>query len=79
MWAALATDEQAKSGYEGKIQGAYVSSMAVTEPSDFVISAKGKEAEERVWVSICILFLTVQSRFLTVPTFLSYRTRYSKC
>ena len=33
-------------------RGAYVSCNTVQEPSDFVISKEGHEAQERIWVSM---------------------------
>lgn len=50
IWAALGPD-----GKEGEhvkqLRGAYTSWNAAREPSNFVISKKGKEAEDRIWVS----------------------------
>lgn len=50
IWAALGPD-----GKDGEhvrhLRGAYVSTLAVHEPSDFVISKEGYEVQERLWVS----------------------------
>ncbi len=46
VWAALA-----KSSEEGSMRGAYISSMEIREPGDFVISEKGKEFREELFVS----------------------------
>jgi hypothetical protein len=40
-------------GEEEKLKGGYVSFGEVIEPSDFSMSAKGLELEEKYWVSTC--------------------------
>ena len=35
-----------------QLRGAYISSMQVQEPSDFVISEEGKRAQTKLWVNI---------------------------
>lgn len=59
VWAALATEKEAKAvahkNGEVKIQGAYVSSTSVEEPSDFVLSEKGKDVQQRIWVGSTFL------------------------
>lgn len=51
IWAALGPD-----GNHGKhvrhLHGAYVATSEVREPSDYVISKEGYEAQERLWVSL---------------------------
>lgn len=51
VWAALGPD-----GKEGKhayfLKGAYVSTLSVKEPSDFAMSKEGKEAQDRIRVSV---------------------------
>lgn len=50
VWAALGPD--GKDGpHVRHMRGAYVSTAAVAEPGDYVISKEGYEAQERVWVS----------------------------
>ena len=34
-----------------QLRGAYISSMQVQEPSDFVISEEGKRAQTKLWVN----------------------------
>ena len=46
VWAAIGRPGQKD------MNGAFVMNYTITEPSDFVISEKGKEAGERVWVSL---------------------------
>ena len=46
VWAALAGSEQA-----GSLRGQYISRNAVVEPSDFVLSERGRIAQDRTWVS----------------------------
>ncbi|PSS17125.1 hypothetical protein PHLCEN_2v3230 [Hermanssonia centrifuga] len=48
LWAALGPD--GKDGEHVKyLNGAYVSTLEVREPSDYVISKDGYEAQERIW------------------------------
>ncbi|PSR98926.1 hypothetical protein PHLCEN_2v4246 [Hermanssonia centrifuga] len=48
LWAALGPD--GKDGEHVKfLKGAYVSTLEVREPSDYVISKDGYEAQERIW------------------------------
>ena len=35
-----------------QLRGAYINSMQVQEPSDFVISEEGKHAQTKLWVNI---------------------------
>ncbi|KAJ7167394.1 hypothetical protein C8R43DRAFT_1061015 [Mycena crocata] len=44
VWAALAERDHPE-----KLRGGYVSRYAAVEPSDFVISAEGAKAQDRVW------------------------------
>ncbi|KAJ3525459.1 hypothetical protein NM688_g8399 [Phlebia brevispora] len=48
IWAALGPD-----GKEGQhanwLRGAYVSTQSIKEPSDFVISKEGGEAQDKIW------------------------------
>lgn len=51
IWAALGPD--GKDGHHVKhLRGAYVSTLAVQEPSDYVLSKEGYEMQERIWVSL---------------------------
>lgn len=60
IWASLGPD-----GKDGEhtsfLHGAYVATLEVREPSDFVISKEGYDVQERLWVSehltgyVCIL------------------------
>lgn len=45
VWAALAGSERA-----GSLQGAYVDRCEVREPSDFVLSERGRIAQDRTFV-----------------------------
>ena len=45
VWAALAGSERA-----GSLQGAYIDRCEVREPSDFVLSEKGRIAQDRTFV-----------------------------
>lgn len=47
VWAAVGGE-----GKEDELRGAYISEDEVKEASDFVISAKGKEVEEQIWVRV---------------------------
>lgn len=47
IWAALAGKTEADLE---QMRGAYVSAIAVEEPSDFVISPEGKAFQDRLWV-----------------------------
>ena len=49
VWAALGPDGKSGS-HEHYMNGAYVSTLTVKEPSDFVISKEGREAQDRIWV-----------------------------
>ncbi len=50
LWAALGPD--GKDGEHVKfLKGAYVSTLELREPSDYVISKDGYDAQERIWVS----------------------------
>lgn len=53
VWAALGPDGQ-DGPHVRHLQGAYVSNAEVFEPSDFVISKQGYEAQERLWVSYIV-------------------------
>ncbi len=58
LWAALGPD--GKDGEHVKyLNGAYVSTLEVKEPSDYVMSKDGYEAQERVWVSSPLFFCFV--------------------
>ena len=54
LWAALGPD-----GKDGEhtsfLHGAYVSTLEVRQPSDFVISKEGNHAENRLWVSSYVM------------------------
>ncbi len=51
VWAALGPDGKEGPHVKQTMHGAYVSIAEVREPSDFVISKEGWEAQEKVWVS----------------------------
>ncbi|PPQ75675.1 hypothetical protein CVT26_001853 [Gymnopilus dilepis] len=44
VWAAVGAEEK-----KDQLRGAYISLMKVEEPSDFVVSAEGKAAQEKFW------------------------------
>ncbi|KAJ8703432.1 hypothetical protein PTI98_002054 [Pleurotus ostreatus] len=48
IWGAIATPDESQGGVNS-LRGAYVSSSHVMEPSDFVVSAKGKEFQGILW------------------------------
>lgn len=51
VWASLAgTAGEISSELRDNLRGAYINAWQVEEPSDFVLSVKGKESEERIWV-----------------------------
>ena len=70
LWAALGPD--GKDGpHVRHLHGAYVSNAEVFEPSDFVISKEGYEAQEKVWVSLTasvVVILYADSRFRQKPS-----------
>lgn len=49
IWGAVATPPESQGGLDS-LRGAYVSLAKIEEPSDFVISEKGKEFREILWV-----------------------------
>ena len=53
VWAALGPDGQ-DGPHVKHLHGAYVSNAEVFEPSDFVISKQGYEAQEKIWVSYIV-------------------------
>lgn len=62
IWAALGPDGKDGPHVKPIMSGAYVSLATVTEPSDFVISKEGYDAQEKLWVSLPLLSLFA-SRF----------------
>ncbi|KAF8903502.1 short-chain dehydrogenase [Gymnopilus junonius] len=44
VWAAVGAEEK-----KDELRGAYISSMKVEEPSDFVISKEGKAYQDKIW------------------------------
>ena len=48
VWAAVGAEEK-----KDQLRGAYISLMKVEEPSDLVVSAEGKAAQEKFWVRAC--------------------------
>ena len=55
LWAALGPDGKDGEHVE-EIKGAFVLNAAVRESSDFVISAEGKVAQDKAWVSQVVVF-----------------------
>lgn len=55
IWAAVATPDESQGGVDS-LKGAYVHFSKVMEPSDFVISDKGQEFKDILWV--CRVYLT---------------------
>lgn len=51
VWAALGPDGKDGPHVRYAMSGAYVSATEVHEPSDFVISKEGYDAQEKIWVS----------------------------
>ena len=51
VWAALGPDGR-DGPHERSLNGAYVACDSVAEPSDFVISKDGYDAEEKLWVRL---------------------------
>lgn len=50
IWAALGPD--GKDGEHTRfLNGAYVSTLEVREPSDYVLSKEGHDTQDRIWVS----------------------------
>ena len=58
IWSALGPD-----GKDGEhvrhLHGAYISTLEVHDPSDWVLSAEGYETQERVWVRFGFLALVL--------------------
>lgn len=48
---------------EERLKGAYIASSQIREVSDFVLSEVGVKAQEKLWVSVAFLFITVVSFF----------------
>lgn len=46
---------------EERLKGAYIASSQIREVSDFVLSELGVRAQEKLWVSVAFLFMTVIS------------------
>jgi retinol dehydrogenase 12 len=49
VWAALAGHDNP--AVRENLRGAYTANCALSEPSDYVLSKEGQEAERRIWVS----------------------------
>ncbi|KAJ8523241.1 hypothetical protein ONZ45_g331 [Pleurotus djamor] len=64
VWASLAisTDSQLPKAGEEAIKGAYISAMAVEEPSEFVLSEKGTEFARLLWADTLKVLSKVDDR-----------------
>jgi retinol dehydrogenase-12 len=47
-----------------QLRGAYISSMQVQEPSDFVISEEGQRAQTKLWVSNYLSYYRITDKLL---------------
>ncbi|KAJ6447906.1 hypothetical protein C8R47DRAFT_433575 [Mycena vitilis] len=67
VWAAVAQEDRPDS-----LRGAYIHACKVAEPSDFVLSAEGVKAQDRLWDELFDILGKVDSRVMTtVEEFLS--------
>jgi hypothetical protein len=66
VWAAVGGQDLPYS----ELNGAYTNRASVNEVSDFVLSAQGKEAEDRLWVRF--------SFYISHPSDVSIRLKHSK-
>ncbi|KAF8350272.1 hypothetical protein F5887DRAFT_423189 [Amanita rubescens] len=63
VWGALGGTED-----EEKLRGAFVRCSRVSEPSDFVISDQGQEAQERIWKETLDILSKVDSSISSIST-----------
>ena len=45
-----------------QLRGAYISSMKIQEPSDFVVSEEGKRAQTKLWVNNNLLYYRITDK-----------------
>lgn len=56
VFAAVGPDGK-DGGHARAMRGGYLATLEIREPSDFVVSKEGHDAQEKIWVSKIIKFL----------------------
>jgi retinol dehydrogenase-12 len=54
IWAALAGKQKDQNSLRENLRGAFTMDCEITEPSDYSLSRDGREAEEKLWVSVFV-------------------------
>ena len=62
IWASISGKENID-----QLRGAYISSMQIQEPSDFVVSEEGKHAQAKLWVNIHLSCYCTADKIAFVP------------
>jgi hypothetical protein len=65
VWAALAGKSQDQDALRKDLRGAFTMDCEIAEPSDYVLSKEGQEAENKLWVSATVPYVKTAIIMLT--------------